>query len=174
MSRKPFSIHVGDVSALARTLRRRLGEMERVPSHVEMLNLLAKSAGYKNFQHLKAEQDAADTAASRQAVVEINLKRVKKAAGCFDVQGRLTHWPKKESVRLICLWVLWSRIPARSTMTELEIDEQLSLDHLFCDHAMLRRWLVDHGLVSRTPDGREYQRNEVQPPLEALEVFRRI
>lgn len=170
MSRKPLSIHVGDVSSLARSLRNRLAEAECVPSHVEMLNLLAKAGGYRNFQHLKAEHEPKD----QTAVVEINTKRVQRAAGYFDLDGRLGRWPKKYSLRVLCLWGLWSRLPARTAMTELEIDERLILGHTFCDHTMLRRWLVDQGLVSRTPDGREYRRVEAQPPREALEVFKRL
>ncbi|QJB55571.1 DUF2087 domain-containing protein [Pseudodesulfovibrio sp. zrk46] len=173
MSRTPLSLHVDDVSALARSLRRQMDDLDRTPSHVEMLNLLAKAGGFKNFQHLKAQQEPV-AAPAVDAVPEIDLKRIKKAAGYFDVQGRLITWPKKRSLRVLCLWVLWSRIPARTTLSELELDEQLSLDHLFCDHPLLRRWLVDLGLVSRTPDGREYKRIEAQPPAEALEVFKRL
>ena len=170
MSRKSFSIHVGDVSALARTLRQRLAGQERVPGHVEMLNLLARAGGYRNFQHLRAEQDAPGA----PKAVEINPKRVKKAAGYFDLDGKLARWPKKHSLRELCLWVLWSRLPARTAMSELEFDERLILGHGFCDHALLRRWLVDLGLVARTPDGCEYRRIEKQPPDEAVAVFGRL
>lgn len=169
MSRKALSIHVGDVSALARTLRRSLSEQERVPGHVELLNLLARAGGYRNFQHLKADQDAVPV-----ETAEINPKRVTKAAGYFDLNGRLSTWPKKHSLRVLCMWVLWSRLPARTPMTELELDERLILDHAFCDHTLLRRWLVDQGLVARTPDGAEYRRVEAQPPAEALAVFDRL
>lgn len=178
MSRTPVSLHVGDVSALARTMRRQLDNLERAPSHLELLNLLAKAGGYRNFQHLKAVQQASqpDSGASTatQTEAELNLKRVKKAVGYFDLNGRLSSWPKKHSLRMLCLWVLWSRLPARAVLSELELDERLSLDHAFCDHALLRRLMVDYGMVERTPDGSEYRRIEVQPPLEALEVFRRL
>ncbi len=174
MSRTPLSLHIGDVSAVAKSLRRQIDDLERAPSHVEMLNLLAKAGGYKNFQHLKSEREASAPLPGRQDAPAVDRKRVKRVAGYFDLQGRLIRWPKKHSQRLLCLWVLWTRLPARTPMSELEIDERLSLDHLFCDHAMLRRWLVDQGLVTRTPDGREYRRVETKPPSEAMEVFRCI
>ena len=148
--------------------------LERVPGHVEMLNLLAKAGGYKNFQHLKAEREASHEAVNPRVEADIDVKRVKKAAGHFDLEGRLNRWPKKHSLRLLCLWVLWSRLPARTALSELEMDERLTLDHTFCDHALLRRFMVDNGLVSRTPDGSEYRRIEAQPPREALEVFKRL
>ena len=170
MSREPLSIHVGDVSALARSLRNRMAGLERVPSHVEMLNLLARSGGYRNFQHLKAERGSS----RGEPVAELDHKRVRKAAGYFDLDSRLACWPKKYSLRVLCLWVIWARLPARTAMTELEFDERLILAHAFCDHAMLRRWLVDQGMVARTPDGGEYRRVEKRPPEEAVAVLRRL
>jgi len=174
MSRTLVSLMVEDVSALARGLRKRLETTDGIPSHVEMLNLIAKSGGYKNIQHLKAEQDSTVAVEGLPPAVEINPKRVKKATTYFDLQGRLGSWPKKHSLRLLCLWVLWSRLPARTPLSELEIDERLSLDHTFCDHALLRRMMVDNGMIARTADGREYHRLEKQPPAEALEVFKRL
>ncbi|WP_147822582.1 DUF2087 domain-containing protein [Salidesulfovibrio onnuriiensis] len=171
MGRTPMPLYVGDVSVLARSLRRTLLDSEHIPSHVEMLNLLAKSAGFRNFQHLKAGQERPRAGSAPQGEAKADLKRAKRAAGYFDLDGRLTRWPKKHSLRVLCLWVLWSRLPAREDMSELEFDERLVLGHTFCDHTMLRRWMVDLGLVSRTPDGREYRRIEAQPPAEALEVF---
>ncbi|MEW5774586.1 MAG: DUF2087 domain-containing protein [Thermodesulfobacteriota bacterium] len=38
----------------------------------------------------------------------------------------------------------------------------------------MRRQLVDHGPVSRTPDGREYRRVENRPPAEALALLQRL
>jgi hypothetical protein len=169
MSRIQLPLIINDVSALSRSLRKQLQCTENVPSHVEMLNLLAKSAGYKNFQHLKAE-----LAPAHEPEPEINRKRLNKAAGYFDLNGSLSRWPKKYSMRVLCLWGLWSRLPARIAMTELELDEKLILNHSFCDHTMLRRWLVDEKLVSRTPDGREYRRIESRPPFEALELIKRV
>ena len=170
MSRTQLPLIINDVSALSRSLRRQLEDAERVPSHVEMLNLLAKAGGYKNFQHLKAEQ----TTPSKQELPTLDLKRVQKAVRYFDLNGQLYRWPKKYNQRILCLWVLWSRLPARTALTELELDEQLILNHSFCDHTMLRRWLVDEGLVSRTADGSEYKRVESRPPLEAVELIKQI
>jgi len=170
MSRTQLPLIINDVSALSRNLRRQLENAERIPSHVEMLNLLAKAGGYKNFHHLKAEQETP----RKEETVTIDLKRVQKATRYFDLNGQLSRWPKKYNQRVLCMWVLWSRLPARQPMTELEIDEQLILAHSFCDHAMLRRWLVDENLVSRTADGREYKRIESRPPLEAVELIKQI
>ncbi|MEZ7197203.1 DUF2087 domain-containing protein [Pseudodesulfovibrio karagichevae] len=175
MSKVPMPFYAGDVSALAQTLRRKLQDAETVPGHVEMLNLLVKATGFRNFQHFKAEFDA------RQAVEppetrtdEVNLKRVKKVVRLFDEQGYLTRWPKKYSERLLCLWVMWSRIAPRRDYNECEISELLEQQHLFEDHALLRRELADHHMVERTSDGSRYRRMETPPPAEAVEVFRQL
>lgn len=172
MSKTPLPYHAGDISTLARSLRRQLGGFDHTPSHVEMLNLLAKAGGYRNFQHYRSAVLPAQT--SREAVPEINRKHVKILMRHLDGEKRLIRWPKKFSIRMLGLWVMWSRIPANEPMTEIDINTLLRENHLFDDHALLRRELVDRGMVDRTADGRSYTRIERQPPVDALEVFRQI
>ncbi|MBU1002747.1 MAG: DUF2087 domain-containing protein [Proteobacteria bacterium] len=175
MSKTPLPFPVGDISEFARSLRRQLDGLERTPSHVEMLNLLAKAGGYRNFQHFRAQQDAqAALDVPPPSPVEVDFKRVQQLVRIFDGQGRLTRWPKKYTLRMLCLWVIWSRIDARGTLSEREISEWLDEQHLFGDYALLRRELVDNGLVTRTADGRQYRRIELQPPAEALELLRHL
>lgn len=175
MSREPLPYSVGDVSALARSLRRQLGGFERIPGHLEMLNLLAKAGGYRNYQHLRAQAaDRAALDAPRTAPQPADLRLVRRAARHFDADGRLVRWPKKHSLRLVCLWVLWARIAPRRALSEAEINDLLEARHLFGDHALLRRWLVDSGMVERTADGRSYTRVERRPPAEAVELLRHL
>ena len=49
----PFSCD--DISALAKSLRKQLQQHESFPSHVEMLNILAKASGLQNFQQLRQQ-----------------------------------------------------------------------------------------------------------------------
>ncbi len=173
MPRTTIPFYVDDVSVLARSLRHQLDSFEKKPSHVEMLNLLVKAGGYRNFQHFKAQQSAREELNScSEQKTEINFKLVKKAVRLFNKEKDLVRWPKKYSERVICLWVVWSRITPKKIYTEREISELIKQLHLFGDHALLRRQLVDNRLVTRTADGRSYQRIETQPPTEALEVLR--
>lgn len=175
MPRTPMPLCVGDVSDFARTLRRQLDDLKRIPGHVEMLNLLARAGGYRNIQHLRARQEARDSLeAPRPAPVEPDFVLVRKLVRLFDDQGRLVRWPKKFTQRMLCLWVVWARIPARTPMTEPEMNRLLEQQHLFGDHALLRRELADHGLVARTPDGRQYTRCERRPPAEAVELLHHL
>lgn len=100
------------------------------------------------------------------------MARLGRILRYFDETGRLMRWPGKASHRPDCLWVLWSRLPAGAVMHEREVNERLAAEHLFGDHALLRRELVDTGLMRRTYDGREYRRIEQAPPPEAVELIR--
>lgn len=191
MSRTPVAMAVGDLSKFARALRRQLEPMDRLPGHVEMLNLLARAGGWRNFQHLLAGNGAPEapgTAPEPPAVEAaapevpqaptpaepVSPKRLARLVRYFDDQGRFIRWPGKHTQRVSCLWVLWSRLPARTDMSEAEISAWLDERHLFGDHALLRRELVDQGMVERTPDGRRYRRLEVQPSDEALALLERL
>jgi hypothetical protein len=70
--------------------------------------------------------------------------------------------------------VLWSRLPPRQAYSEAEINRALNGEHAFGDHALLRRELVDQGLVRRTADGREYRRVEQAPPADAVALIRHL
>ena len=54
MARSSLPFAVADTSALARSLRKEFETLGRRPGHVELLNMLARAAGYSNFQHLRA------------------------------------------------------------------------------------------------------------------------
>ena len=175
MSRTALPLFIGDISSFSKSLRNLLSQSDKLPSHVEMLNVLAKAGGFKNFQHFKAEHGKQDAQPEQSAVpAEVNHKLVNKLVRYFDEQGRLIRWPGKYSQRVVCLWIMWSRIPAKTTFSEKEISRFLEGQHLFGDHALLRRELVDRGMMERTPDGRRYIRLEVRPPAEALALLERL
>lgn len=168
MSRTVLAFEAPDISALARTLHRGIAALDHPPGHVELLNLLARGAGYRNFQHLRADAAARQRLAAPPAppAPPADHARCEKALRLFDPQGRLVRWPKKRNQQILCLWLLWSRLPSDATFAEREVNALLNAEHLFGDHALLRRELVDLGLFRRTPDGREYARIEREPPPE--------
>jgi hypothetical protein len=181
MSRTVFPLVVSDISVLARSLKQQLAASEAAPGHVELLNIIARSAGYRNFQHFRAQFDARDAlenspllAAPAPEPEPVDYVRLKRVVRYFDAQGRLSRWPSKAGQREPCLWVIWSRLPSAMVFGEREIDRLLQANHLFGDHCLLRRELFERGLVSRTPDGREYRRIERKPPPDALELIRHL
>jgi hypothetical protein len=175
MTRTIFPYAASDVSGLARALHRELEASDRKLGHVQLLNLLARSAGYQNFQHFRAQFAAKDRLDGPPAVSDpIDHLRVERVAGHFDELGFLIRWPAKANHQLLCLWSLWARIPSGESLSEARINEILRANHLFGDHALLRRALCDHDLVSRTADGRAYRRIERRPPPDALVLIRHL
>lgn len=176
MSRFPLAYAVADISALARTLKSELSDRDHQPGHVELLNMLARAAGWRNFQHFRAQADARirlDTPPP-PAAEPADLRRVQRTSRHFDADGALVRWPGKFSERQLCLWVLWSALPARRDLTEKQINAAVTARHRFGDHALLRRHLVDGGWLRRTPDGAVYRRIERVPTADALALIRHL
>lgn len=168
MSRPPLPLATPDISAFAKALRGQLAGANAAPSHLELLNMLARAAGLRNFQHLRA-QGAAAAALAAPAPVEpsADLQRVRRATLHFDRCGRLIRWPGRAGERHLCLWVLWSRLPPGELEPDARVNGDLAHWHKFGDHALLRREVFDAGLVDRAPDGRSYLRIARRPPPDA-------
>ncbi|MCA0432192.1 MAG: DUF2087 domain-containing protein [Proteobacteria bacterium] len=181
MSRTLVALHVSDLSTLAKALRKQLALHNAVPSHLELLNMLAKSAGLRNYQHLKATAAAgpqAEPAPVLRPATEteppVDQVLIRKLLRYFDAQGQLVRWPSKQSHQDHCLWVLWARFPTRQKMSEREVSAALNGLHLFGDPAILRRTMAENGLLSRKPDGSDYRRIEQKPPAIAAALIREV
>lgn len=162
MSKDVIRLTIPDVSDFAKHLRAQLGGASGgVPGHVEMLNLLAKAAGFRNFQHLRNQNPPAPA---------IDQRRVDRALRYFDGCGRWRDWPGKRSVRELCLWVIWARLPARQSWREQQISALIHEECVFRDAAQIRRSLIEMGLLTRNPDGTGYARveREIDPQGAAL------
>ncbi len=174
MSRIPLPYVVGDISALARSLKTQLDGRESMPGHLELLNMLARAAGARNFQHFRAQAKARASLGAPPPPEPADPVRVRRTARHFDATGALVRWPGKFSERQTCLWVLWSRLPARQIMGEKQVNQALNEHHRFGDYALLRRELVDGGWLVRTANGAEYRRVEREPPADALALIRHL
>ncbi|HCL66225.1 MAG TPA: hypothetical protein DIC56_15580 [Rhizobium sp.] len=173
MSRTMHPYQAPDMSALARMLKRELDGREDKPGHVELLNILAKAAGYRNYQHMKASDAARERMADTQPQPEIvDYRRVEAAMRCFDAEGVLLRWPARTSQQQLCLWKLWSLFPSDCDLSEPQVNDLLKRYHRFGDHVLLRRELFNQGLLFRTPDCRLYRRIERRPPPDALALIR--
>lgn len=168
-SRTIVPLQVEDLSQFSKSLRAQLLMLAEPPGHAELLNLISRAAGFRNYQHLRALSTAAPEA--RPAP---DLVKVEKVSRYFDAEGRMTSWPSKFAHQALGFWVFWSRVPAGAVFSEREISAMLKGWHLFGDHALIRRGMVDERLLSRTQDGREYRRVERQPPPELRPLLERI
>lgn len=104
------------------------------------------------------------TGAATEPVSRRKLERVWR---CFDETGRLQRWPSKRSEQLLALWIVWSQLPRGQQFSELEINSMLAGWHDFDDHALLRRDLIDLGLMQRTPNGAIYRVVNAEIPPDA-------
>ncbi|RYD83359.1 MAG: DUF2087 domain-containing protein [Verrucomicrobiaceae bacterium] len=179
MSRTLIPLTVSDTSSFAKSLRIQLAEHEGNPSHLELLNMLARAAGFANFQTLRATvgTDVNEELLVPQARIvetepdpEPDRRLVERVGRCFDGVGRLMRWPSRRTDQIAVLWVLWSKFPSARDLPETEVNAFLRDRHLFGDHALLRRELCDLGLLSRTTSGSVYRRIERPMPLEAAAV----
>src|SRR5215472_6340898 len=101
MSRTVLPLHVDDISALARSLNHQISGNDHAPTHVEMLNMLARSAGFRNFQHFRAQAAAqAALTAPETPSAQVDYVEVKRLARYFDGKGRMIQWPGKLSQRI--------------------------------------------------------------------------
>lgn len=174
MSRQIIPFATPDLSAFAKSLREQLTGLERLPSHVELLNMLARAGGHANFQALRADAAAQDRLTTEPAAAPVDHARIEKVVRHFDSAGRMVRWPGRTSHQDLCLWVIWSRIPAEQRFSEREINQFIIDGHTFGDHAILRRSLVDMQMLARTPDGKLYRRIEKKPDADAAALLAAI
>lgn len=170
MPRELIPFATDDLSAFARALRRAMSTRESTepPTHVEMLNLIARAAGHRNVQALRAGSRlprAARTPEDRPAAPLSD--HAKRALRLFDTRGRMVQWPSRFAVQRMAMWILWTRFEARRAYTEKEVNEVLRAANAFGDHVTLRRELVNHRLLERKSDCSEYRRLPVRPDDEA-------
>lgn len=172
MSKEVIPLEVADITPFARILLKQLKEVKDPPSHLTLLNMLARASGFRNYQHLRASKAAKTRLETLGAPAD--FKRVEKCLQQFDASGCLIRWPSKRYVQELCLWAVWSRIPRNDVLQERDVNGLLNKLHCFDDVAILRRSLIGMKLMSRNLDGSDYRRIEQSPPPEAVEVIRVI
>ena len=183
MTKELFTLQIADVAAFARTLGQALHHRHDTrptpPGQVELLNLIARTQGQRNWAALRlALRQAPPPARPAQVRDAQRLEpggadmpaptpplsdNARKALGQFDQRGRLMRWPVKYSVQKLVMWVLWTRFDAKRSYTEAEVNAILKAANLFFDHATLRRELINHQLMSRKSDCTDYRKLPARP-----------
>jgi hypothetical protein len=163
MPREATQLVVPDLSAFARNLGRALkaqhGRCGEPLGHLHLQNLVARAAGYRNLQALKAADRRVTSPGANARLSE----HARRALMQFDREGRLVRWPSKFSVQRLAMWLLWTRFEGRRVYTEREVNAVLKAANDFGDHVTLRRELVNHRLLTRKSDCSEYRKVSAQP-----------
>lgn len=170
MTKPPIPLNANDLAQFTRALARQLGE--RAPSHLTLMNMLSRAAGFQNVQHLRIAQASAAT--TEPPLHTHDAKSVERALAQFDDLGRLRQWPAKRAVQTLALWALWAALPAETLLSEREISALLAGEHSFGDAATLRRTMISCQLVTRQVGGVAYLRIEQPPPPEARALIRAV
>jgi len=163
MAREATPLVVPDLSTFARSLGRALktqhARSNEPLGHLHLQNLIARAAGYRNLQALKA---AVPQLPSSKANDRLS-SAARRALLQFDREGRLVRWPTKFSVQRLAMWLLWTRFEGRRIYSEREVNEILKAANAFGDHVTLRRELVNHRLLTRKSDCSEYRKVSARP-----------
>jgi len=76
--------------------------------------------------------------------------------------GKVLRWPRKNAEKDAVLRFVASQIPPEGKLPEKEINQIIMCNILFDDFALIRRELIERGLLARTNDCREYWRTGVE------------
>lgn len=81
----------------------------------------------------------------------------------LDAEGRLKAWPAKRAMQKLMIEYVSVKFEPGRVYSEKEVNAILTKWHTFGDYFILRRGLIEEGLMVRTPNGAEYRRSEVAP-----------
>jgi len=99
-----------------------------------------------DFHHTAKQVD------ERYAITE--SEKNKCLAKLFDEEGKLKRFPSKEKEKLIVLLQVIKSFKTGINFSEKEINKKLK--EIFPDYALLRRYLIEYGLLDRKNDCSEY------------------
>lgn len=175
MPRHAVPMGTSDLSRFARTLARELQPElgDATPSHLSLMNMLARAAGFRNFQHLRAVSKARETL-EQPLAPELDYVSVRRALRHFDEAGLLCRWPTRNAVQKLVLWVFWADLPPRESLRESVVNALFRAGQTLGDPATIRRMLVGLERLQRERDGSAYLRVEGPVPPEAAELIRHV
>jgi hypothetical protein len=85
---------------------------------------------------------------------------MKKVDVFVDSQGKIKQLPRKVEAKQAVLSYLAQKFSCDKDYTEKEVNNIIDAWHTFGDYFLLRRELVDHGFLSRLPDGSRYWKEQ--------------
>ncbi|MGN0603891.1 MAG: DUF2087 domain-containing protein [Oscillospiraceae bacterium] len=90
--------------------------------------------------------------------LSMHITEQKKLSVFYDLEGRLTQYPRKKPLRLIALERIADCFDKDRKYTEKEVNEIIRQNISFSDIELIRREMFDHKLIGRLRDGSEYWR----------------
>jgi len=78
----------------------------------------------------------------------------------MDDKGRVKIWPAKREMKYEILEYVSTKFECGKSYSEKEVNKIIEEWHTFSDYFMIRRGLIDCGLLSRTRSGSSYWKEE--------------
>lgn len=77
----------------------------------------------------------------------------------LDEEGRVKCWPSKKQKKIAVIEYMATKFEVGREYNEKEVNEIINNWHTFGDYFILRRSMVEYQLMSRTPNGAKYWKN---------------
>ena len=94
---------------------------------------------------------------------KMNMDKI-KIDKFLDDQGKISQLPQKQSIRVATLSYLAEKFESNRNYTEKEVNTICEDWHTFGDYFILRRELIDNGLLCREPNGSRYWKPKTDLP----------
>lgn len=159
MSKQTTSLYIADLSQAAKYLAQHWPQEK--PSHLSILNLLAKAAGKQNYQQLKAQQPEPPVQFSKATARQVRQ---------YHGNGKPSRWPTKRSDQLAMMWMIYLQLPEFKNISESDVNEHIKASINFSDYVLVRRELICAKLLGRTNDGSQYWLNKAPLPSDYHEL----
>ena len=135
MNKEPIPLQVSDLTEFTRSLSRQIGPES--PSHLKLMNMIARASGFQNLQHMRSISAAQRRLEKPPESTPMDSRSVERTLNQFDETGQLRQWPSKRATQSLALWALWAVFPAAQYLSEKEVNEILREEHRFQDPATL-------------------------------------
>lgn len=84
------------------------------------------------------------------------MTKIESDIDIYLKDGKIRLFPSKRKKKYLVLSYLITKFDDNKDYTEIEINKIINSNHSFNDPLLLRRELIDWGLLKRTPDGKRY------------------
>lgn len=88
----------------------------------------------------------------------------------LNEEGKLKSYPSKRKLKIAAMFYISSSIEEEVMYSEKEINDLINKMCCFRDAALLRREMYNYRFINRTPDGKIYWKENIQPLPEQYEL----
>ncbi len=168
MSRDLIPLQITDLSGFASQLRKQLTQNDELPGHLAFLGMIARAAGFRNYQHLQSQADRSRPLSKDAA------RKLERALRVFSKDAKMSHWPAATAIQGLCLWPIWFDLERGAELAESQVNNAIKSRIEFEDYPLVRRSLIVHKFMTRTKDGKVYTRLSITPPPEVILLIKSL